>query len=305
MYKKFVKNPVPTAACIAVLLIILSTRTTHAQTAEQIDERIGRSGEKYTELVYKKMDTLQLELRVYYPSGDNGKSTYPAIVLFFGGGWVNGTITQFEQHAKYFTTRGLAAVLVDYRVTKRNKSTPFESVKDAKSAIRYVRTNSSKLRIDPDKIAAGGGSAGAHVAAAADLTALDETGENLTVSSRPNALVLFNPVFDNGPTGYGYERIGKRYPEISPLHNIRKGAAPSLVLLGTEDKLVPVATAELYKLKMEESGSRCDLILYPGQPHGFFNIRPKLDKKYFYETLKEADVFLTSLGYVKKFDLAR
>ncbi|MEJ7693757.1 alpha/beta hydrolase [Daejeonella sp.] len=284
------------------MTIICLSKISNAQSPQQIQERIDISGDKFTELVYKKIDTLNLKLRVYYPSGDDGRKIYPAIVLFFGGGWVNGSITQFEQQARYLNTRGMAAVLVDYRVTNRNKSTPFESVKDAKTAIRYVRSNSSKLRIYPDKIAAGGGSAGAQMAAAADLTALDEASESLTVSSRPNALVLFNPVFDNGPNGYGFERIGERYNEISPLHNIRKGAAPTLVLLGTSDKLVPVATAQLYQSKMQKAGSRCDLILYQDQPHGFFNIRPKLDKKYFYETLKEADIFLASLGYIKKFE---
>ncbi len=302
MYKKVYKNLGQAAAVITCTIIIsFSPQISRAQTAEQIQERIDKSAEKFSELVYKKLDTLDLKMRVYYPSGDDGKTVYPAIVLFFGGGWVGGSITQFEQQARYLNTRGLVTILVDYRVTNRQKTTAFECVKDAKSAIRYVRSNSIKLRINPDKIAAGGGSAGAHIAAAADLTFLDEAGENLSVSSRPNALVLFNPVFDNGPTGYGYERIGERYPEISPLHNIRKGAAPTLVLLGTKDKLVPVETAELYKRKMQEAGNRCDLILYPDQPHGFFNIRPKLDKKYFYETLKEADVFLTSLGYIKQF----
>lgn len=302
MGKKFFKGSGRIVLHICVCgLILLSPKEGNAQTAEQIQERIDKSPGKFTELIYKKIDTLNLPLRVYYPSGDDGKSAYPAIVLFFGGGWVSGSIDQFEQQAKYLNMRGLIAVLVDYRVTNRNKSTPFQSVMDAKSAIRYVRMNSKTLRINPDKIAAGGGSAGAHIAAAADLTKLDEAGENLSVSSRPNALVLFNPVFDNGPTGYGYERIKERYPEISPLHNIRKGAAPTLVMLGTKDKLVPVATAELYKRKMQEAGSRCDLILYPDQPHGFFNIRPKMDKKYFYETLKEADIFLTSLGYMKGF----
>ncbi len=91
---------------------------------------------------------------------------------------------------------------------------------------------------------------------------LEENGEDISVSSRQNALVLFNPVFDNGPDGYGYDRIGIRYLEISPLHNIKKGSAPTIVFLGTMDDLIPVKTAELYKSKRPEAGSRCDLFLY-------------------------------------------
>lgn len=48
-------------------------------------------------------------------------------------------------------------------------------------------------------------------------------------STKPFALVLFNPVIDNGPGGYGRERIGDCYQEISPLHNISKGAAPAII----------------------------------------------------------------------------
>lgn len=245
-------------------------------------------------VTYKEIDTVKLNLFLYYPENYSKSKKYPAIVLFFGGGWLNGNIAQFEKQAKYFASRDMIAVLADYRIFKSHKTTPFEAVKDAKSAIRYLRNNSKSFNIDPERIVAGGGSAGGHLAAAADLTMLDEPTENLSVSSRPNALVLFNPVFDNGPGGYGYDRIGQRYPEISPLHNIRKGAAPTIVFLGSKDNAVPVQTAKVYKNKMEEAGSRCDLFIYPDQPHGFFN-----KKAFFYKTVKQADIFLESLGYIK------
>jgi len=97
---------------------------------------------------------------------------------------------------------------------------------------------------------ASGGSAGGHLAAAAaNVPGLNDPNDNLKISAIPNALVLYNPFFDNGPTGYGYERIGERYPEISPIHNIRKKAPPSTVFLGTKDQLIPVETAKLFKQK--------------------------------------------------------
>lgn len=245
-------------------------------------------------ITYKKVDTLQLNLQVYKPAGFDAGKKYPSIVFFFGGGWINGNIGQFKKQALYLASRGMVTVLADYRVKSRHKTTPFEAVADGKSAVRYVRAHAAELNIDPNRIAAAGGSAGGHVAAATDLTRLDEPSENLSVSSRPNALVLFNPVFNNGPGEYGHERIGDRYPEISPYHNITKGAAPTLVMLGTSDKLVAVKTAEAYKAKMIEAGSRCDLILYPGEPHGFFNKGEAFNK-----TLQETEKFLKSLGYLE------
>ncbi|WP_439584953.1 alpha/beta hydrolase [Dyadobacter bucti] len=243
---------------------------------------------------YKKIDTLNLQLKIFKPVGFDASKKYPAIVFFFGGGWVGGNIGQFQKQAIYLASRGMVTILADYRVASRHHTTPFECAADGKSAIRYVRQHSAELGIDPNRIAAGGGSAGGHVAAATDLTKLDEPSEDLTVSSRPNALVLFNPVFNNGPGEYGYDRIKDRFPEISPFHNIAKGAAPTVVFLGTKDKLISVPTAEAYKAKMLEAGSRCELFLYPDQPHGFFN-----KGESFTQTLRQTDIFLESLGYIK------
>ena len=90
------------------------------------------------------------------------------------------------------------------------------------------------------------------------LKRLEEEGEDLNISSKPNVQVLFNPVLDNGPDGYGYDRIGEQYPEISPFHNLRKSSPPTILFLGTADKLVPVSTIKKYREKMECIGSRCD-----------------------------------------------
>ena len=137
-------------------------------------------------------------------------------------------------------------MVADYRVKSRHGTTPFECVKDGKSAVRWLRANADRLGIDPNRIAAGGGSAGGHVAAATgNVPGLEEPGEELHVSSVPNALLLFNPVYDNGPGGYGHERVRDRFHEISPLHNIKPGAPPTIVFLGTDNALVPVATARL------------------------------------------------------------
>ena len=166
----------------------------------------------------------------------------------------------------------MVAISADYRVKSRQGTSPFECVKDGKSAVRWIRANAKKLGVDPDRLAAGGGSAGGHVAAAAgNLPGLEEEGEDLSISSKPDALVLFNPVYDNGPKGFGHSRVAARYKEISPLHNLRKGSPPTIVFLGDKDTLVPVSIAETYKKKMEEAGSRSELRVYAGQPHGFFN----------------------------------
>ncbi|MBP0903865.1 alpha/beta hydrolase [Mariniflexile gromovii] len=250
------------------------------------------------EHIYKIIGSDTLKLSVYHPEGKNKK--YPTIVFFFGGGWNGGSITQFEDQAKYFTSRGMVSILVDYRVKNKHKTTPFESVKDAKSAMRYIKLNAKELKVDTDKMVAAGGSAGGHLAAATTmLSGLDEEGEDLSISTKANALVLFNPVVDNGPEGYGYERIGERYLEFSPMHNIKKGAPPTIFFLGDKDKLIPVATADAFKAKMEAVGSRCDVFIFDNQEHGFFNKGKQKNDRCYIETVYEADVFLESLGYIQ------
>ena len=248
------------------------------------------------QILYKTVDTTQLYLTVY-PSATkmpNKKST--AMVFFFGGGWNSGTVKQFEPQAIYFSQRGMTCILVDYRVNEKHKATHFESLKDAKSAIRYIRAHANDLQIDPSKIVASGGSAGGHLAAATALiTDYNESTDNASVSCIPNALVLFNPVFDNGPGGYGYERIGDTYKQFSPLHNIVSGAPPTIVFLGEKDHLVPVETAKYYKTVMDKVKSRCDLFLYEGQGHGFFNYK---NLAFYKKTVSETDTFLQSIGFL-------
>ncbi len=250
------------------------------------------------QILYKTVDTTQLYLTVYPSAIKEPNKKSPAIIFFFGGGWNSGTVKQFEPQALYFSQRGMVCILVDYRVKEKHKTTPFESLKDTKSAIRYIRAHANELLIDPSKIVAAGGSAGGHLAAAAaTINDYNESTDNTAISCTPDALVLFNPVFDNGPGGYGYERIGEAYKNFSPLHNIKSDAPPTIVFLGDKDHLVPVETAKYYKTIMEKVKSRCDLFVYEGQGHGFFNYK---NLEYYKKTVFETDTFLQSIGILNK-----
>lgn len=247
-------------------------------------------------VLYKLVGKDSLYMQVDYPPLHETTGSYPAIVFFFGGGWNGGNVEQFAPHARYFASRGMVCFRADYRVKSRQGTSPFESLKDAKSAIRFIREHAQELGVDPDKIIASGGSAGGHLAAAAAvIEGYNEDGEDLSVSCIPNALVLFNPVFDNGPGGYGHERIGEYYKDFSPLHNIREGMPPAIVYLGTEDKLIPVETARYFKVVMEKVGSKSELYLYEGEGHGFFNYR---NYDMYKDTRDKTAEFLISTGFI-------
>ncbi|MEZ4773366.1 MAG: alpha/beta hydrolase [Bacteroidia bacterium] len=256
----------------------------------------GLSGFSQTRVLYRQIDTTALYMDVIFPPDFDSGQNLTAMVFFFGGGWNGGSTEQFAPHAEYFSKRGVVCFLADYRVKSRQQTTPFQSLEDAKSAIRFVRSHAEKYHIDPEKIIASGGSAGGHLAAATALvTSYNDPGDDLSMSCVPNALVLFNPVIDNGPGGYGYERIQDQYKDFSPLHNIVAGAPPTIIFLGTKDKLIPVETVAYYKTVMEKVGSRCDLHLYEGEGHGFFNFKHLQN---YQKTVLEADKFLISLGMI-------
>jgi acetyl esterase/lipase len=223
----------------------------------------------------------------------------PAVVFFFGGAWNGGTVTQFEQHARYLASRGIVSFVADYRVKTRQNTQPDACVADGKSAIRWVRQNAGRLGIDPSRIAAGGGSAGGHVAAATGICdGLDAPAEkDSPISSKSNALLLFNPVYDNGPQGYGHSRAKKWFPAISPAHNISKGDPPTIVFLGASDALIPVSTAEKFDADLKALGIQSELWIYDGQPHGFFN--EQKNQKAFLDTVRKMDSFLQSIDWLK------
>lgn len=251
--------------------------------------------------VYKKASGDDLYLYIFTPEGhDPATDSRPAIVFFFGGGWNGGSPTQFEQHCRYLASRGMIGVVADYRVKSRQKTGPRECVQDGKSAVRYLRSNAKRLGIDADRLAAGGGSAGGHVATATGMIdGLEEPGEATEVSSKPNALALFNPVYNNGPEdGWGHDRVKDYWQEISPAHNITKDDPPAIVFLGTEDSLIPVSIAEKFDADMKAAGLKSELHLYEGQGHGFFN-EAKSNSEILIDTLRKMDHFFVELDWLQ------
>jgi acetyl esterase len=253
--------------------------------------------------IYKEIDGVKLNAWIFQPDGKARQgANRPAIVFFFGGGWSSGSPSQFERQCRHFAERGMIAITADYRVASRQQVKAATCVEDAKSCMRWVRRNADRLGIDPQRIAASGGSAGGHLAAAtAMLPGFEAAGEDASVSAAPNALVLFNPalvlapfpgVDMHGGVALTAARLVCEPQAFSPIHHVRELLPPTLILHGRADSTVPFATADAFMVEMKKAGNRCELIGYEGQQHGFFN------GARYEETLAEADKFLTSLGYL-------
>jgi len=235
-----------------------------------IEGKVSPSGGKAT-FVYKTTPQGELKIDLYFPKGWKASDHRPAIVFFFGGGFAVGSPDQFAPAAEYLAGRGMVAASADYRVRSRQKTGADKSIEDAKSAVRWMRANARRLGIDPNRLAAGGGSAGATCAAfTAYNTTYEPQDEDAAIPEAPDALVLFNPAMG--------------FPAHSSRYN-----TPAAKVMG-----------------MIAAGNRAELFTAAGQKHGFFNhLRTAKDGTtkgvpgWYEATLYQADLFLESLGYLK------
>ena len=259
------------------------------------NQKVLENTENY---VFKETTNLDLKIYVFKPDAWDASQENPAIVFYFGGGWNSRHITQFVAYAQYYASKGFVCFIPNYRVRSTDNSQAIDSVKDAQDAFAYVRKNVSKFGIDAERIAASGGSAGGHLAVSLG-TLNDEKNKKL---SKPNALILFNPVcvvdpFKN-PERMNFARLGVKGYEISPYHNVDKSVPPTTIYHGTEDRLVPYITAEMFHEKMLEVGNDCTLIPFAGRDHGFFNHGKHLAESDYRKTLNYTDEFLSRIGWM-------
>jgi acetyl esterase/lipase len=258
---------------------------------------------------YKQVDGVDLKLWIFSPEGHVQTDSRPAIVFFFGGGWRGGSPGQFAHQCEYLASRGMVAIAADYRVANRHGTKVFQCIEDAKSAVRWIRSNARRLGINPERIAAGGGSAGGHLAAAtATVPEHNAASDDLEISAVPDALVLFNPVVVLAPVegrdppseeviARMRARAGADLETVSPFHNLNPGAPPTIIFHGKADTTVAFDTVVAYCDKAKQQGNSCQVVGYDGAPHGFFNYG-RGDGSAYRDTIRRADEFLASLGFL-------
>ena len=292
--------------CRTIILTIFALSFTATAQRKQVWPEKFQGFEK---VVYKTAGEVKLHLHIFRPA--KKKSSSPAIVFFFGGGWNHGTPAQFEQQCRYLASRGMMSMTAEYRIRSMHGTRGKACVEDGKSAVRWIRSNAKKLGVNPNRIAAAGGSAGGHVAACTGvIKGFEAKGEDLDTSSAPSAMVLYNPACVIAPipgrqahlraeaiAGMS-ARMGVAPEQLSPWHNVAKGQPPTLVLHGEADLLVPFWTSKVFVEKMKKVDNQAELAAYPDQKHGFFNYG-RGNAKNFMATMKRTDEFFIKLGWLK------
>ncbi len=274
-----------------IFIYLLFTICLYAQTIEQTD--VPPPAKPQEEYLYKTTPHGELTLHINFPSTWRKNQNYPAVV-FFAGEWVNGSVEQFAYYARYLAERGMIAARAEYRLLSNQEISIVDCIRDAKSAIRWLRKHASELGIDPNRIAAAGGFAGGYLAACtAHVSGYEEGKEDWTLSSKSNLLILLNPLLS-----VTNALFAQRLPDndiakdISPLLHVDEETPPTILVCGSQDALYP--QAQEYFNRAYEHEADAALFVADKQGRGFFNNPPWLQ-----QTLLVIDTFLIEHGYLQ------
>jgi acetyl esterase/lipase len=283
-----------------------------AETAETAEEAEA-SAEKTTaeeagapldwEVVqYREAGDVKLTLHVMQPPGAEPEER-PTVVFFVCGGWGGFNPDKHKSQSAYFVSRGMTAITALIRTRGKHGVSIEEMVKDAKCAVRYVRKHHAELGVDPERIVVSGASAAGHISACTALIdGFEHEGEDLKISSRPNAVAIFCPVLvaDRGQRRIKLFGGQDRARALSPIRYVDSEAPPFLVMHSVLDSVVKPEGVKAFAYLMAAFGKRCDLRLYDYEDsgHGFQNWWGGGNPG-FYGCLQNMDAFFVSLGYLQ------
>jgi acetyl esterase/lipase len=263
-----------TTAALIVGMALTPTGPLHAQGEVTVENDIE----------YSNPDNQHLQLNMARPKAGDGP--FPAVVCIHGGGFRAGTRQGYDGLIRQLAQRGYVAVTVTYRLAPKY---PFPAaVYDCKAAVRWLRANAKKYRIDPERIAATGGSAGGHLAqflgVTADVKEFEGDGGNPEQSSRVACVVNYYGPSDFTQSygksvdaaevlplflGGNLEQARRRHIVASPLYWVTPNAAPTLCVHGTKDNYVAHEQAVWIVDRLKAAGVEAELLTLEGAGHGF------------------------------------
>lgn len=234
-----------------------------------------------------------IPLRLVRPLGSTPAQKLPVLVYYHGGGWVIGDLDTHDTLCRELANAsGCAVVAVDYRVAPEH---PFPAaVDDASAALQWVRAHAAELGLDAQRMAVGGDSAGANLAAVAAIAARDAGHIPLKFQ------LLIYPVTDMRQRAPSYTSRGEGYSlsaasmewfrtlylgeagdhadwRGSPLlRDDLAGLPPAFVLTAGYDPLRDEGLH--YAQRLTEAGNRATLVCFERQMHGFVLLGRVIDE---------------------------
>jgi pectinesterase len=240
-----------------------------------------------TEVVAKHPEHT-VELVIYVPEKPG---RYPAILDIHGGGWQKRQIENDRPMMERLATRGFVTALVSYRLSGEAKYPA--ALDDCKAAVRYLRANCTRFKIDPARIGVMGGSAGGHLSGLLAMTGgkseFEGDGPNQGYSSAVQACIVMAATADlvaanqskTSPSaveffGGTYAEKPEVYAQASPITHVRAGVPPTIFIEGEKDTL-KVGRAQMQE-KLRGLGIDTEVFTLRGAPHPFWMSQPWLDE---------------------------
>lgn len=249
------------------------------------------------EFTYKVIG--ERKLKFYIFESEIPQKNRPVILFFIGGSFSKDPVSpaRFQEQAKYFTSKGLVAVCVEYRNGADEGFTPIQAIQDVKSAVRSVRENYAFLGVDPNKIVVCGSSAGAYISVSSIMfEEINNETDNLSTDHLPNALVVFAGGMD------GVDIMKRRYPELlekstelSPIHHIKNCLPKTIWFCGTAER--DYDQNKEFTQRMVEKGNEITFIEYENMVHGFFHFG-RNNNKYYQDTIQKVEGFLKDTKFI-------
>jgi acetyl esterase len=233
----------------------------------------------------RRLQVGELPGRLYVPT--DAATPGPLLVFFHGGGFMYGDLDSHDAPCRFLAERsGVRVLSVDYRLGPEHRFPACHD--DADAAYRWVVEHAADLGADPTRLAVGGDSAGANLAANAALTAArenlplayqllvypvtDATHDSRSAGLFAEGFYLTQAFMDLANASYLTSETDLRDPRISPIHaDLPTGLAPAYVATAGFDPLRD--EGEAYAARLRAAGVPAAVSRHPGMVHGFFRWR--------------------------------
>jgi len=246
---------------------------------------------------YKTVGPYQLDMHMFLPDKPADGKKHPVMVYFHGGSWSEGKPDWFFEACKNDAKNGWVSCAVEYRIYGRQGTLPFEAVKDARSALRWLRQHAAEYQIDTGRIVAYGNSAGGHLVLTSAMAGQwNEKTDDLRFNPSPNVLLVNSGVYDltDNLTAWIRRTLPDKdlVKQISPNFLVRRGLPPILAIHGTNDGNVSFASAKVFDDEMMKAGNPLEFHALEGASHFIW-----VDRRYSGTVHGLHNAFLKKLGY--------
>ena len=236
---------------------------------------------KYTlesSVVFARPAGKKLRADLYIPDGDG---PFPGVLMIHGGGWSSGSKAQMIGHAKLAAERGYSVMAINYRHAPAYKFPA--QIHDCKTAIRWWRERAAKYKLDTNRIAAYGYSAGGHLACMMGTCDPSLNLEGIDVTEDAPSTAVQAVVAGGAPCDFRgmppqatflkYWLNGTRaekpkvYQLASPQAAVTPDDPPTFFYHGAEDWLVPIHSAVRMEAQLKASGVMTRFYKCEGKGH--------------------------------------